>query len=468
MKTANPRNLALSALNSPAGSTLFSGAVLDNISGLQGELGQRDRAFLNHLVQGVLRWRLRLDWIIEQKSHFPLGKIDPPVLNILRIALYQIFFMDRVPDSAAVNEAVRQAKSVGPHHVGSFVNGLLRNICRNKEKISMPDPERDPVLYLSVFYSYPEWLVNMWYADWGPEFTENLLSAGNRLPRLTLRVNALKTAREVLIARLSDEGVRAIPTSHSPDGITVEEFRGRIDRLASFSDGLFQVQDEAAQICAFLLDPHPGDRVLDVCAGFGGKATHMAERISDRGKIAALDISFHRLVNLRSNKARLGIRSIFPVVGDATSGLENLVKGEWDRVLVDAPCSGLGVISRHPDVKWNRKEEDLARLAKLQGAILKESISLLREGGTLLYVTCTLSRQENEGVVKALLSARTDVRLLNLREHAPKWCRDLIDDLGFFRTFPHAHNMDGFFGALFEKRGSWVPGSTFRVANTNP
>ncbi|RJR29535.1 MAG: 16S rRNA (cytosine(967)-C(5))-methyltransferase RsmB [Desulfobacteraceae bacterium] len=451
MERENPRELALSILNRKADSGGPSGGILDELFHSGSHLSQRDRAFLNHLVQGVLRWRLRLDWIIERNSHFSIRKIAPPVLNLLRIALYQIFFMDRVPDSAAVNEAVSQAKRIGPRHIVPFVNGLLRNVCRKKEEQRLPDEEKDPLLYRAVRYSYPQWLIRMWDEDWGAEFTDQLLAAGNEIPGITLRTNRLKTGRDELLARLVEEGVQGSPCAYSPDGIRLTELKGRIDRLESFKEGLFQVQDEAAQICTRLLDPGPGERVLDVCAGYGGKASHIAERMNDGGMIAALDISFRRLVNLRDNAARLSIRSINPVAGDGSKDLSHLLRGKWDKILVDAPCSGLGVVSRHPDIKWNRKEDDLGRLAKLQSTILTQAFSLLRKGGRLLYVTCTLSRKENEWVVRSLLKSESDARLKNPGENAPDWCRDLVDENGFFRTFPHKHKMDGFFGALFQR-----------------
>jgi 16S rRNA (cytosine967-C5)-methyltransferase len=452
MKKQNPRDLALSALNRLPGSPGLSGAALEDLPSSGEGLDPRDRAFLNHLVQGVSRWRLRLDWIIERSSHFPLKKIDPPVLNILRISLYQIYYMDRVPDSAAVNEAARQAKqAAGGRHVVSFVNGLLRNVCRKKGDIPMPDREKDPELFLSVFHSYPIWLVRMWVRDWGASFTEQLLAAGNRLPPLTLRSNALKIERPDLISRLREEGLNASPTRYSPDGISAEDLRGRVDRLRSFEEGLYQVQDEAAQVAAFLLDARPGERVLDACAGLGGKTTHLAERMGDRGRIVALDSSLRRLSTLEANAARLGIRNIDPVAGDA-SGMSALFRTEWDKIIVDAPCSGLGVISRHPDIKWNRKEEDLLRLADLQLSILREAAAGLPRGGRLLYMTCTLSKPENEGVVERLLNVDSKIRRLDLRKHSPEWCMELIDDKGFFRTFPHVHHMDGFFGAMFEKK----------------
>ena len=283
MTKPNPRDLALSALNRLAASPGLSGAVLDDLHRSGDGLDARDRAFLNHLVQGVLRWRLRLDWIVEQCSHFPLKKIDPPVLNILRIALYQIYFMSRVPQSAAVNEAVRAARRAGGRHIAPFVNGLLRNVCRRKEEIPMPDREKSPERFLSVLYSYPSWIVRTWVEELGREVAERLLEAGNRLPPLTLRANALKTRRPDLISRLREEGLTASPTRYSPDGVSGEGFRGRVDQLESFKEGLFQVQDEAAQVGAFLLGPRPGERVLDACAGLGGKTTHLAERMGEGG-----------------------------------------------------------------------------------------------------------------------------------------------------------------------------------------
>lgn len=452
MKKKTPaRDLALSILNRLPDRSTRSGLLLDEVFRLRPDLDERDRAFVNHLVQGVFRWRLRLDWYIGQVSRIPLGKIDPPVLNILRLALYQILFLDRVPESAAVDEAVRQAKQGGGRPIGAFVNGVLRTLCRRKGSLPLPEREEDPVLHLAVLHSYPEWLVKKWVDFWGVDQAQELLTAGNQIPGVTLRVNTLRTDRASLIRRLAEEGVAASPTAYSPVGVTVEHFRGKIDRLDCHAEGLYQVQAEAAQISAFFLGVEPGDRVLDVCAGFGGKTTHLAQQMGDLGEILALDMDFRRLVILGENSRRLGVKSIAPLAADASRGLSRLLRSQFDRILVDAPCSGLGVIARHPDVKWNRKEADLARLASLQGAILHEAVGLLRRGGSLLYVTCTLSEEENGGVVSAFLTGHKDLVRIDLRNRAPEWAIDLTDEKGFFRTLPHIHHMDGFFGALFEK-----------------
>ena len=452
MNKETPRDLALRVLNDLSREPGFSASSLDNLFRSRPHLEERDRAFISQLVQGSVRWRARLDWTIRQTADFPLQKISLPVLNLLRLAFYQILFLDRVPESAAVNEAVKQAKKRQPSYVVSFVNAVLRKACRNKNQISFPDRGKSSVEYLSVFYSYPEWLVRKWLREWGVDFAEALLDSQNRIPTLTVRSNPLRTDRSVLIHRLEAErGILGRPTPYSPQGIRLEAFRGRVDQGKAFQEGLFQVQDEAAQLTSIFVSPVAGETVLDLCAGYGGKTTHLAELMGDQGKVIALDMNRTRLISLATNAVRLGIRSVVSVAADASRDLSSLFRVRFDRIVVDAPCSGLGVISRHPDGKWNKKEEDIPRLAQLQKAILNNACSLLRSGGILLYVTCTLSREENEEVVEACLAGNKDMVLVNVKDQAPPWARDLIDDRGFLRTFPHLHGMDGFFGALLRK-----------------
>jgi len=452
MTTKRPRDLALAALNRLPHKILFTDDTLDSLFQDNPNLDYRDRAFISHLVQGVSRWRLRLDWIIEQTVDFSATKITPHVFNILRMALYQIFFMDRVPESAAVNEAVRQAKRGHPPHVASFVNGILRNICRKKERISFPDRDRDLVRFLSVFYSYPPWLVRKWVREQGAESAEALLRAGNNIPGITLRVNSVKIDRVGLIRRLSEEGVKARPTPYSPGGIILDKLRGRIDELPLWGEGLFLVQDEAAQIISYILAPRPGEVVLDLCAGFGGKTTHLADQMGRKGRVIALDRSLGRLVSLSQTSRRLGMERITPLVADASGPVSNLFRYRFDRIMVDAPCSGLGVISRHPDAKWNRGEGDILRLSRLQSQILEQGASVLRRGGMMVYATCTVSKEENEGVVNGFLKRKRGFTLENIKDYIPAWGRGLINPRGFFMTLPHLHAMDGFFAALFKKR----------------
>ena len=452
MKEEKPRDLALKILNELTLKYRYSVNYLDDVFQRHPYLDDRDRAFISHLVQGVLRWRLRLDWVIGQFVDFPLTKIDLPVLNILRLALYQIFFLDKVPESAAVNEAVNQVKwNRGARHVTSFVNGLLRNICRQKDRIAFPDRDGDKANYMSVFYSYPRWLVDKWLRELGEQVAEELLSAQNNFPDLNIRTNTLKISRSRLIEYLANEGITGEPSPYAPEGILLKGFRGRVDELTAFKRGLFQVQDQAAQIASYLIAPQSGDSVLDICAGFGGKSTHMAALMGEEGQVLALDMNRGRLVSLENNSRRLGVTNIRSIVADASSSLSSLLRRKFKRAVVDAPCSGLGVISRHPDSKWNRDENDIGRLANLQRMIMDEAASVIQRGGNILYVTCTISKDENEDVVKHFLYRNKDIFLENLKEHIPEWGLNLIDGQGFYRTFPSIHNMDGFFAALFTK-----------------
>jgi 16S rRNA (cytosine967-C5)-methyltransferase len=453
MKAKSPRELALKALNALDNRTRDPADYhLDHLFQTNPHLDDRDRAFISQLVYGVSRWRLKLDWVISQFTDFPLGDVDPVVLNILRVALLQVLFLDRVPDSAAVNEAVSQARlNSKPAYVISFVNGILRNICREKDRIHYPDPSRELLPYLSVFYSYPEWLVEKWVRELGNESAESLLASQNIPPCLNIRTNTLRVSRNKLLEHLAEEGVTGTPVPYAPEGILLKGFKGRVDVLKTFKKGLFQVQDQAAMITSHLIKPGPDDMVLDICAGLGGKSTHMAALMENRGKVVSVDINRERLVNLGRNAKRLGITNIYSVVVDASRPFSPIFRRKFDKVVVDAPCSGLGVISRHPEGKWNREEEDILRLSFLQKRIMNESARMIEDGGQLLFITCTISKEENEGVVKDFLNTNVDMSLENMKRDAPYWARDLIDQQGFFRTFPHIHHMDGFFAALFRK-----------------
>lgn len=417
------------------------------------EIDQRDRAFTVNLVQGVYRWRQRLDWIIGQSVQFPFSDIEPSILHILRIALYQIFFMDRVPQSAAVNEAVRQAKEVSRPHVAGFVNGILRKICRQKGEITFPDKEGDPIGYLSVLYSYPRWLAELWVRELGRVGAEGLMEAQNAVPFVEVRTNTNKVERSVLRHQLKEEGVAAEPGLYVPEALRIQKLGRPIHELPSFREGHFQVQSEGAQACTHLLNPQPGESVLEICAGLGGKSTHAAQLMGNQGTVVALDIIHHRLIKLLHSAHRLENHSILPVVADGSSRIGWLFRRTFDRILVDAPCSGLGVISRHPDIKWTRDETDVARLSELQKQIVEEALPLLQPGGRLLYVTCTITRAENEEVVAHILGRNKSLVKEDLRGCVPPWAKELVDDQGYFRTLPQVHGMDGFFGARFIKVG---------------
>lgn len=409
-------------------------------------LCRRDKAFCRELVYGVLRWLTRIDYIIERHCRKGGRRLDPLIRNIVRLGVYQLLFMDRVPPWAAVYEAVELAKGMGRQEEAGFVNGLLRAIQR-EETFKYEAPDRTS--WIALFWAHPPWMVKMWVERWGVEETEALCRANNTIPPLTVRTNTLKIDREGLLKRLEAEGMEPRPTPYSPWGVILGKPEGLTEGEA-FREGLFQVQDEAAQLISWLLGPKPGERVLDLCAAPGGKTTHMAELMGDEGEIVAVDVSPQKLKLLKENCLRLGLRIVRPRRADATAPLP-FRPGSFDRVLADVPCTGLGVLRRHPDAKWRLRPEDPKRLSRIQLQILREGARMLKGQGLMLYSTCTLTIEENEGVIEEFLMDG-GFELLDPREKFPE-LEGLFSPEGFLLTLPHRHGTDGFFAALLQKKG---------------
>lgn len=409
----------------------------------------RDRALLTQLVYGTLRWRGRIDWHLSQSLTRPLSKMDAYLRNLLRLTLYQLLFLEKIPDYAAVYEAVELAKSYGGKKAAGLVNAVTRKILRQKDKLRYPDPNADIAYYLSVTLSHPEWLVRRWLGYFGREATEMLLKANNEEATLVLRVSRLKRDRESLLKTLRGMGLEAAPTCFSPQGIKVRGASG-VDLLPGFEEGLFQVQGEASQLIGYLLDPRPGERILDACAAPGGKTTHLAELMEDNGEIVGTDISARGLEKLKQNVQRLGLTSVRPFLVDVTKGLTGPLALPYDRILVDAPCSGLGTLRTHPEAKWHKGEGDIRRLSRHQERIVNQLSSHLKPGGILVYATCTLTREENEGVVEDFLSRQRDFVLEDVRRYLPSEAQSLASGK-YFLALPHRHNTDGFFAARMRK-----------------
>ena len=409
------------------------------------KLDARDSAFLLELVYGTLRNRSLLDWTLNRFSAKPVDTTDAWTRNILRLAAYQMLFLDRVPVSAAVNTAVELAKAHGNKH--GYVNGLLRGLDRKRSTIGQPD-HADPVVRLAIQYSHPLWLVKRWVARFGTEIAESMLRANNLPAPLTIRTNALRTTRQALRAALEAEGVTLAETDHAPAGLTILATPLWLRSLQAYRDGWFVVQDQAAQLISLLLSPQPGDTVLDACAAPGGKTTHLAELMQDRGSVVALELDASRMAKIRENSRRLGLTSVAAVQGDATAYHE----GIYDRVLIDAPCSGLGVLRRHPDGRWNKTEQTVDEHGKLQRRILQNCSTLLKPGGTLVYATCTTEPAENDDVIDWFLGGPGNTFTIDdPRPLLPRSAAALVDSRGFFRTVPNAPAMDGFFGVRMVK-----------------
>ncbi len=408
---------------------------------------ERARAFVYQLVMGTLRHRGTLDWAINRVSTTPVNEFSSWIRNILRMGLFQILFLDRIPKSAAVNESVNLAKKYGHAGTAGLVNAVLRNSHREQilqaiDSLGEVSPED-----LSVKYSHPQWMVQLFIDDWGLEKAVQVLRSNNEIPPLTARVNTLRISRERLLERLAEEGVRATPSLLLPEAIEFAA-EGSVWKLEAYREGLLYLQDISSMLAAYSLEVEPGQTVLDACAGPGGKATHLAALMQDSGTVYALDIHDHRLSLIEKNAKRLGIHIIETRKQDATTALAADYT-RMDRILTDVPCSGLGVIRRRIDLKWRLRPEQIEQLAELQSAILERAADCLRSDGLLVYSTCTISRRENEEVVTRFLERHgKDFRL---DPRAPKPLEKYLYGDGFFQMLPGDENLDGFFIARLRR-----------------
>jgi len=401
----------------------------------EAKLDRRDAGLCTEIVYGTLRWRRHLDWRLGPHLKRPLAKLDPWVRNLLRLTAYQILFLDRVPRWAAVDEAVSlgrlKARTPGP---AEFINAVLRALTRATTTPPLPAA---PIEALATRLSFPDWLASRWVARHGHAGAEELMSAMNTRPPVTVRANLPRASRDDLRRRLRDEELAETRfTALAPEGLEV--LRGDVARWSAFTQGWCTIQDEASMLIARLLDPQPGEVVADACAAPGTKATHMAELMQNQGKILAVDPHAGRLKLLGRSAARLGATIIEPHTGPIATFAPHWPM-RCDRALVDAPCSNLGVLRRNPDVKWRRTEDDVARLPEKQRGILAAAASLVKPGGRLVYATCSLEPEENEGVVQPFL------------DQHPEWRVDgdssfpvAADADGFIRCLPHVHGTDGF------------------------
>ncbi len=441
------RELAVEVLEKVEKRKAYADILLDQ-SLKKNPLSPRDRALLTQIVYGTLRWQGKIDWQLSRFLRLPPSGMDKYLKSLLRLTLYQLLFLDKIPDYAAVYEAVELGKAYGGAKAGGLVNGVARRVLREKDQLSYPKRE-DIVLYLSVLWSHPEWLVKRWINQFGTEEAENLMRANNEEPPLTLRANRLKGSREAVVEILRRMGYDATLAAWSPQGIQVKP-GAAVDELPGFQGGLFQIQGEASQLVSYLLDPAPGERILDACAAPGGKTTHIAELMEDRGELVATDISFRGLEKLKENVRRLGLKSVRPFLLDISEGLAGDLARPYDRILVDAPCSGLGTLRSHPEAKWHRQERDIERLSRLQRAIVDRASSFLKPGGILVYATCTLAREENEGVVEDFLGRQRNFALQGAGRYLPREAQDLFSG-NYFLALPHKHNTDGFFAARIKR-----------------
>jgi len=408
----------------------------------------RDRALTTELVYGVLRRAITIDWIIDSFSSVKTKKMERAVLMALRIGIYQIYFLSRIPVSAAVNESVRLVK--GQKRKG-FINAVLRKATGLKDNITWPGPDADELTRLSITGSHPKWMVKRWLARYGSAETEALMEANLKAPRKTLRTNTIRITREDFLRQLRGMGLCGKEGLYSPFAVDIESGALPPDIKEA---GLCIEQDEASQLVAMLVAPQPGEYVLDACAAPGLKTTHMARMMNNKGSIIAVDRYAGRLRALNEIADRLGISIIKPLCGDSKKGdfLRSEPRGPFDAILVDAPCSGLGVLGRTPDIKLRRSLEDIKTISGTQKELLSNLIRFLKPGGRLVYSVCTIEPEETTEVVKWFLQNHAEISLEDAGGILPEDCRQLVTEEGFLKTLPHRDKMDGFFAARFRRK----------------
>jgi len=443
-----PRKYAWDVIHRVDREKTYANILLDQVL-RKTALKEQDRAFITELVYGTLRWRGKIDHVITQFSSKPLSKLDPEILNILRIGVYQLLFL-RTPSSAAVDESVKLSKNFTSGKASGFVNAVLRAIDRERDNIHYPSSDGDSVPYLSVEYSHPRWMVSMFLKMLGESDTERLLKVNNVVAPVTVRANTLVMSRDELAEHLIEEdGIESSPTPYSLDGLVLKNSPPAA-QLGVVNRGLCLVQDEAAQLVSRLAAPQPGWEILDTCAAPGGKTTHLATIMKNEGTIHAMDINPSRLTMIEDNARRLGVTIIETRQADCSAPLK-FPRNSFDAILVDPPCSDLGIIRRHPDVKWIKNPDRITELADLQLKMLTTAAKYVKAGGTLVYSVCTISRRESEGIIGKFLE-RSKVWTLEPASEILPEAAECCDKEGYLKTFPHMHGTDGFFAARLRRK----------------
>lgn len=396
------REAAFRVLRSALRSDAFISELLDHEFRLSA-LPLEDRRLATELAYGCLRRRGTLDAVIERCAGRGMREITPGIDDILRLGVYQLLYLDRVPAYAAVDEAVELARRFGPRGSEKFVNAVLRTAQRSRGETAPAAKEKSPASSLATSHSHPLWLVERWLARWGRAEVEALCAAHNTVPPFTVRVNRLRTSRDELVTRLARESARAVPHGGHALALDIEELPCPLRDLASFREGLFQVQDVSGMRVVDLLGPRARERIADLCAGPGGKATGIAEAMGDEGEVICVELRGRKAGMISENAKRLGLNCITVVIGDALRAQTLIGRHAVDRVLVDAPCSNTGVLRRRPEARWRVSENDIGRLAERQTALLSAAAAVVRRGGILVYSTCSIEPEENEKVVERFL-----------------------------------------------------------------
>ncbi|MFH1052491.1 MAG: 16S rRNA (cytosine(967)-C(5))-methyltransferase RsmB [bacterium] len=425
-----------------------SDAYLDKLMNKElrdSNLSSEDKALLTELVNGVIRWRWKLDWVLTGFYKGDYLKCLNIVKNALRVGLYQILFLERIPDHAAINEAVEIIKRIQGEKIAGIVNGVLRNIARNIENIRYPLKEEDIVYYYTIIHSHPRWMVKRWIDLFGEEQTVQLLEANNQKPNIKVRINLLNTSISEVIKELIDNGIEFRQSPFAPESLEILTKGIDVASNNLFVTGKITIQDTSAYLATKLAFVQPGQRILDLCSAPGGKSFALAEQSNDSGKVISVDKYASKLKIIQEGAKRLQLKSIETLEADAS-----VVEFDelFDVVFMDMPCSGLGTLTKKPDIKWKREREDMPFLVKSQREIMSNAVRFVKTGGALIYSTCTIDPEENEDNITWFLSEHPEFEI----DPAEKYLPGEICKNGFMQTYPHIHKMDGAFAARLVRK----------------
>lgn len=450
MQQSSPREEVLLLLIDIDRKKVMSSQGLSNLLLRHQFESKQDRAFMTRLLEGTLEQQIYLDYVLNQFSSKKMNKQKPFIRCLLRMSLYQILFMEQVPESAACNEAVKLARKKGFSNLSGFVNGLLRNIVRRKEEISLPDEKENPYEYVSVRYSIPQWIVEKWRESYDYDTVKQMAEGSLRNPETCVRVNLSKATKEEVVKRLEEEGTKVTEGAYLPYILKIKGYDS-LSRLSVFREGLVCVQDESSAMVGHIADPGKDALVIDVCSAPGGKALHVADRMLAKegtGKVRSRDVSFHKTELIKENIDRCGFDNIETEVFDGTKLDESMI-GKADLVIADVPCSGLGILARKNDIKYNATEERIKELVPLQREIIKNASSYVKPGGILLFSTCTVTKEENEDNRSWILK-ELPFEAVDFSESVPEILKKQAKE-GYMQLLPGVHETDGFYIAKFRR-----------------
>lgn len=449
------REVALDVLTKVEQERSYSNLLL-NQTLQKHQLAREEASFATELVYGTIQRLNTIDYFLERFVSRGMSKLQPWVRSLLRLSFYQLYYLDRIPPYAAVGEAVNLAKRRGHQGISGMVNGVLRNVLRATDELEIP-ASLDPVKGIALAHSHPEWMVARYIEQYGEEETRAICASNNEPPHVSVRVNRRLISRDEMMNKMADAGHQVRGSLLSSDGIVVES-GGNMAFTDWYRAGLISIQDESSMLVAAAVNPQPGMKVLDCCAAPGGKTAHMAEMMDDQGMILANDVHPHKQKLIAEQADRLQLRSIRTMVSDAALLTQRLEDASFDRVLLDAPCSGLGVIRRKPDLKWTKASEEIAEIIVLQRQLLAEAGRLLRPGGILVYSTCTIEQGENERQISRFLKENPSFIPADESTENEAW-RSAIRrtgphpaGAGMMRILPHQFHSDGFFIARMQKQ----------------